>query len=109
MMDGEIKRYVSLMSVKACAARLFLFYLFIYLCGNKKDNAMAALQMYVCLCVLCVYGNVCVCGCSDMKPCSPPPPLLGVESEPEQWYLAVFPQWKSVPGQKLQWKFPLME
>lgn len=113
--DGwwDKKNDLSPMSIKSRAARLFeiictvikrkvcnwTHHNLVWVGNEDKRLCMYTHVQYVCLCSY-VFVEMCVCAL---------PPLLAVESEPKQCYVALFPQWKPVPGQELQWKFPLIE
>lgn len=60
MMDGEIKRYVSIMSVKACAARLFLFF-YLFICVVTRKIMPWQHYRCMCACVYYVFMEMCVC------------------------------------------------
>lgn len=69
-------------------------------------------EMYVCDCKhMYLWKHVYAVTCSSTSPPNTTHSqthtrVHAVESGSEQCYVALFPQWKPVPGQKLQWKFP---
>ena len=107
MMDGEIKQDLFTNFHKITGSQDILNHLHSknkekiiqqqQLChcvvGVKKERCMCVLRTYV-------FVQTCACACvwrHSYKKLNAPP-LLGVESELEQYYVAVFPQWKPVPG-----------
>lgn len=86
MMDGKIKKDLSLMSLKSHAARLFEI---ICMLTNKKNGCRRILSQHR---VSCVLMYVCMCLWKFVKVQLLLPARCGKQIR------AVFPQWKPVPG-----------